>query len=279
MTELPEELDALVLLLEPPDSPVAAKALEAITAQKGRKSTRILAEYLLTAPAGILATRAAMALETRQHRSCLPILYNVYANRPDLAEDIIPIFGAMEDMDALDLIVPDLHRLLGSAARLSTLVYLIKCTDHEPLADILLPIYAENQNSGAADDLWWALEQILTEADDATLEHIRETATLLGPEILKAIAPYLPAISELEMESPRIARAFLVELVRLELLELVPDSEDALVEVLARTICDARSPKSLVRDVEGVLIDSAAVEEVYASRDDIRTAFSKIVGT
>ncbi len=279
MTELPKQLDELVLLLEPADSPVAARALEAITAVKGRKTTRILAEYLRRAPAGLLATRAAMALEKRQHRSCLPILHEVYAHRPDLAEDIIPIFSMLEDPDGLDLIVPDLHRLLGSPARLSTLVYLLKCADHEPLADILLPLYAQNRTSGAGDDIWWALEQILTEADDETLEHVRETATLLGPEMLAAIAPFLPAVSELEMESPRIARAFLQELVRVELLELVPDSEDALVEVLAQTICDARSPKSLVRDVETVLINSAAVEEVYASRDDFRTAFSKIVGS
>ncbi len=88
----------------------------------------------------------------------------------------------------------------------------------------------------------------------------------------------MPARSELEEQAPRIAAAFLTELEGKELIELVPGSEPALVEVLASTICDARSPKGLVKDVERILINSTAVEEVFADRDDIRSAFAKVTG-
>ncbi len=276
MDQLPESVPALVALLDPPDNPLAAKAMEAITAKKGKRTTRAMADFLKTAPLGLLATRAAMELEKRKDPVCLEALYEVYQTRPELAEDVIPIFSALEDDDAIVLVVGDLRPLMAGPARLSTLAYLVKCADPEALCDLLLPILFMEPIAGASDDIQWAVEQILVNADDETLGHIGETATAVGPAAFAMVEPYLPAKSELEVQAPDIARAFLRELTAQELLEMVPDSEDALVDVLANTICDARSPKGLVRDVERLLIDHTAVDEIFADRNDIRVAFTKV---
>ncbi len=217
-----------------------------------------------------------MALEVRGHKSCLPKLHEVYQQRPDLAEDIIPILSAMEDYDGIPLVVDDLGVLLSGSARLATLAYLIKCADHEALLDVLLPLTFEAPIPGADDDMRWAIETILSEANDKLLAYAKELALTVGPEAMTLVQPFLPPESELEKAAPAIARAFVQHLAKKELIEMEPDSEDALVEVLVVTICEAKSPKGLVRDVERVLLDSAAIEEVYASREDIRQAFTAV---
>jgi hypothetical protein len=278
MSDLPESLPELVALLEPPTAPIAAKALEAITKKKGKRTTRVLATFLLDAPAGLMATRAAMELEKRKDEACLPTLYEVYEKRKDLAEDIIPILSALEDPDGVGLVVVDLRELMSGPARLSTLAYMVKLADHEALADLLLPLRFGEPIRGADDDMSWALQQILHDGGDELLLHIGETAKAISPEAFAFVEPYMPAKSELEEQAPRIAAAFLTELERLEIIELVPGSEAALVEVLANTICEARSPKGLIKDVERILINSTAVEELFGDRDDIRNAFAKVTG-
>lgn len=274
--ESSENLDALVATLEAGDGAGKAAALEAVAKTKGRGATKALTDFLRTAPVGLLATRAAMALENRKHRSCLPALYEIYEARPELAEDIIPIFSTLEDPDAVPLVVPGLRQLMAGPARLSTLTFLLKCADPEALADILLPALVIDPVPAARDDIVWALEEILLGADEATLEHIGETAREIGPTALTIVEPYLPTKSELELQAPQIAASLLTELERQELIELTPGAPDALVEMLAGAICEARSPKGLIRDVERILMDSTAIEEVYADRDDLRKAFQKI---
>jgi len=262
--------------LESDDDAIVFSALEALANSKGRKATTVLSNYLRTAPAGAMASRAAMALEVRGHVSCLPTLHEVYQLRPDLAEDIIPIFSAMEDHDGIPLVVDDLGVLLSGSARLATLAYLIKCADHEALLDVLLPLTFDAPIPSADDDLRWAIETILSEANDKLLAYAKELAVTISPEALTLVQPFLPPESELEKAAPAIARAFVQHLAEKSLIELAPDSEDALVEVLVVTICEAKSPKGLVRDVERVLLDSTAIEEVYASREDIRQAFTAV---
>jgi len=274
--ELPDNLQELEELIQAGDTAVAAKALEKVTSIKGRGATRVLADYLRTAPMGLLATRAAISLENRQHKSCLPILYEVFQARPELAEDIVPIFSAMEDDEGVGLIVDQLNELLMGPARLSTLAYLIKCADHGALIDVVLPRLALNAIPGGNDDLRWAMQQLLSDANDALLAEAKITAQTIGPEAMAIVKPYLPAESELEKQAPAISRALIEELERTELIELVPDSDEALVEGLTNAILEARSPKGLIRDVERILLNSAAIEEVYADREDLKKAFAKI---
>ena len=276
MQEQSENVEELNEMLHSGDEVKASKAVEALSKLKGRSATVSLSKYLLTAPAGLLATRAAIALENRKHQSCLPIIYEVYQTRPDLVEDVVPILSALEDPDGIGLIVGDLDQLLAGEARLSTLSYLIKCADPEAVVEIALLKLVSGTIQGADDDLKWAVDQLCSEADDALLEGIKETAAALGPHASEIVAPYMPEESELEREAPNIARAFVKELERQELIELVPDSLDALVETLTSTILDARSPKGLIRDVERILMDSTSIEEVYADREDLKRAFARI---
>ena len=262
--------------MESGDAGPGVRAVEAIDRMKGKGGSQALADYLLTAPIGLVATRAAMVLEKRKHKSTLPTLYQVYETRPEMSEDIIPIFSAMEDEDAVGLIAADLRLICAGPARMTALLYLVKCADPEGLVGLLLPLLVLDEIPGARDDLMWATKEILLAAEDDTLEEIGKMAKELGPEALSLVEPYLPAKGELELEAPRIAGAFIEHLVEIELLELVPGSEEALVETLAHAICEARSPKGLVKDVERILVDSPAVEEVFADRDDIRKAFSHV---
>jgi hypothetical protein len=276
MQETSDDLELLGEKLRSSDLATAAAALEAITQLKGRASTRLLTEFLMTGPEGLLTTRAAIALENRKHKSCLPGIYEVYKARPELAEDIIPILSALEDPDGIALVADDLDELLVGSARLSTVVYLAKCGDPEAVADALLVRVIINSVPAARDDLIWGLEQVLRDADEETLLSVKETATELGPEALKIVDPFMPAVGELEIQAPNLARSLLRELQDEELVELVPDSTDALVELIANTIMEARSPKGLIRDVERILMDSTAIEEIYADRQDLMRVFSKI---
>jgi hypothetical protein len=278
MTELPTSLDELTALLDPPDTANAGRALDAIIASRSRNAPLVLAEFLRTAPAGLLATRAAMTLEKKKNKSTLPVLYEVYEARPELAEDIIPIFSEMEDVDAVMLIVPQLRDLMRSPARLSALAYLVKCADGEALAELLLPMMFLDPFEPAHDDLLWALQHVMEELEDAGLKAIGIVAKEVGPEAFALIKQYMPAESELERQAPSIARALVEELEKKELIELVPDSQNALVELLSSTILEARSPKGLIKDVERILLNSAATEELYADRDDLRRAFETITG-
>jgi hypothetical protein len=274
--ELPTQLEDLALMLSGSNLAAISEALDAISKVKGRGATTVLCDYLRRAPVGILASKAAGALEVREHKSCLPAMRELFEQRPELADDIIPIFAALRDNESIPLIVENLHELLSSNARLSTLTYLLKLADREALADVFLPMILADAIPGGKDDLRWALETILDDADDDLLTHVKETAVTIGPEALELVQPFMPAESELEKAAPKIARSFLQFLLKGELLEMDPEAEEALVLVLTNTICEARSPKGLVRDVERILMESTAVEEVYASRDDIRTAFSSI---
>jgi chemotaxis regulatin CheY-phosphate phosphatase CheZ len=276
MQATPQSLAELTALLSSDDPTVVMGCLDALAESKGRKSTTILTNYLRVAPAGPLAARASMALEIRGHKSCLPVLHDIYKDRPDLSDDIIPIFSALEDYDAIALVVDDLHILLSSSSRLATLAFLIKCADHEALVDVLLPLTFQAPIPGADDDLRWAVETILSDANDALLAYVKEMAATLGPDAMQMVEPFLPPESELEKAAPTIARAFVGHLQKQDLIELIPEFEDALVDVLVNAICEARSPKGLVRDVERVLMDSTAIEEVYASREDIRQAFTAV---
>ena len=270
------DIERLAEALNSGDSKAAALALDELAKLKGRSASKTLAEYLMVAPTGLLATRAAMALEKRAHKSTLPILYKAFEARPELSEDIIPIFSAMEDFDAVALVVPRLRDLMRSPARLSALAYLVKCADGEGLAELILPLMFLDPIPAAQDDLSWALEHVLDQADEAALKSIGATAKAIGPGAWELVEPFMPAQSELEREAPNIARRLLTHMEEKELIELVPDSQDALVEVLASTICEARSPKGLVKDVERILLNSPSTEELYADRNDIRTAFETI---
>ena len=276
MQELSDDLEVLGEQLLSTNLSTAATALEAVTKLKGRGSTRLLTDFLLTAPEGLLTTRAAIALENRKHKSCLPGIYEVYKTRPELAEDIIPILSALEDPEGVALVADDLDELIAGSARLSTIAYLVKCADPEAITDAFLIRIILDRVPGAQDDLRWGLDQLLRDADEDTLTHAKETATELGPDAVAIIEPYMPAVGELEIQAPRLARSLIDELEAQELLELVPDSDDALVDVLANTIMEARSPKGLIRDVERILMNSTAIEEIYADRKDLMKVFSKI---
>ena len=276
MTADSNTLKELVAQLDPPDSPEANKAIEAIAGMGGRGATIALAEFLRVAPVGLVSTRAAMSLEKRKHKSSLPILYEVYEARPELAEDIIPIFSAMEDFDAVPLVVPRLRELMRSPARLSALAFLVKCADDAALAELLLPMMFLDPIPAARDDLMWALEHVLEAVEDEDMKELGKLAKEIGDECWKLVEPYMPAESELERQAPTIAAALLEELEKKELIELVPGSHEALIEVVATTILEARSPKGLVKDVERILLNAPATEELYADRNDIRRAFETI---
>jgi hypothetical protein len=276
MSDLPEDLDVLTPMLMSDDVAAATSALEVLTGMKGRSSTKALTDFLRVAPEGLLTTRAAIALETRKHKSCLTAIYEIYQTRPELADDLIPILSALEDQDGIALIAEDLETLFASSARLSTVAYLVKCADDGAVADILLPMIIINSNPMARDDLMWGLEQILRDGDEALLLHVKETAAEIGPEAIALVEPFMPAVGELERQAPNLARSLLQELAVQELIELVPDSEDALVDVLANAIMDARSPKGLIRDVERILMNSTSIDEIYADRNDLMQVFSKI---
>lgn len=272
-----ENLDELYQQLTSEDDSAAAVALDAIAASKGAKATRLLVDYLRTAKLSLLTTRAAMALERRKHASCLPGLREVYSERPELAEDLIPIFSELEDLDAMPLIVDQFRPLMAGPARLSTLIYLVKYGDPEAFASLLLPMLFLDPIPSAEDDMLWALQQTLAESlEDDALKRIGQLAGQIGPHAAKVVAPYMPPESELERQAPRIARAFLQELVTRELIEIEEDGMDTLVQLLADTILEANSPKALIRDVERVLLNAPATEELYADRDDIRKVFEKI---
>lgn len=272
-----ENLDELFEQLTSNDAGRAAAALDAIAASKGAKATRLLVDFLRTADLSLLTTRAAMALESRKHTSCLPGLREVYSARPELAEDLIPIFSELEDLEAMPLIVDQFRPLMASPARLSTLIYLVKFGDPEAFACLLLPILFLDPIPSAEDDMLWALQQTLAESlEDDALKRVGKIANEIGPHAAKVVAPYMPPESELERQAPKIARAFLEEFVAQELIEIEEDGMDTLVQLLADTILEANSPKALVRDVERVLLNAPATEELYADRDDIRKVFEKI---
>ena len=273
-----ENLDELFKTLTAGKSKDAAAALEAISKHKGTKATRLLVEYLRIAELGLLTTRAAMALERRQHASCLPGLREVYAARPELAEDLIPIFSELADTEAMPLIVDQFRPLMSSPARLSTLIYLVKYADSEAFAELLLPILFLDPIAGAEDDMLWALQQLLAEnLEDDALKRRGKRAAEIGPHAAQAVAPYMPPESELEKQAPRIARAFLEELIARELIEIeVEDGIETLTRLVADTILEANNPKALVRDVERVLLNAPVTEELYADRNDIRKVFEKV---
>lgn len=276
MNDLPDSLEELVRLLDPPTSPVAGRALEAITKIKGRGATTALTDFLAVAPHGLMATRAAMSLETRKHKSCLPAIREIYEARRELAEDLVPILSALEDPEGVPLVVRDLPDLLVSPARLSALAYLVKLLPPTALVDALLPIVAKQTLSAADDDVRWALAQVLTNADERTLEHVAEVAQKAGPRAAELVKPYLPKESEFQRQAPEIARRLIRALESEELIELVPDSAEALVDLLATTILEASSPKGLIKDVERILMETPAIEEIYADREDLRRVFAKV---
>lgn len=276
MSELPRKLSVLVPMLDPPDTVEAGQAVEVIAKMKGVRATRALVDYLKVAPVGLYALRAALALETRKDPTSAAPLRELFVARPELADDIVPILSALIDTDAVPYVMEDLPRLLGGNARRGTLAFLLKCGRNDEVGTHLLRYLLIDPIPEAEPDLKWALEHILTSADERALSRIQESATLLGPEAVQYIAPYMPPKSELEVQAPLIARRVLAELVTGELVELRPDSEDALVDLIAETICNARSPKALVRSVERILMDSNAVEEFYGEAIQIREAFAKV---
>ena len=240
LTELKERLN-------PDDTVGCGYALDELKKIDTPESTELLLGFIKIAPAGLLTMKAAMTLEKRQDPSTVPALYEVYSARPDLAEDIIPILSALEDDEGVLHIIGDLRDLMSGPARMSTLAYLVKCADPGAIADLLLPLVTLDPIQGAADDIMWALEHILTNADDETLLEIGTTAKELGEEAYALVERYMPQQSEVEQQAPVLARALLRELERKELVELVPGAEDALVEMLSRSICEARSPKGPAR--------------------------------
>ncbi|MEC8023963.1 MAG: hypothetical protein VX223_08495 [Myxococcota bacterium] len=272
-----DNLDALFEQLTSTNAKTAATALDAIAKHKGTKATRLLVDYLRTAKISLLTTKAAMALERRKHASCLPGLREVYAERPELAEDLIPIFSELADGEAMPLIVDQFRPLMTSPARLSTLIYLVKYADPEAFAELLLPILFLDPIVGAEDDMLWALQQLLAEnLEDDALKRVGKIAAEIGPHATRVVAPYMPPESELEKQAPRIARAFLDELVARELIEVEEDGIEPLSRLVADTILEANSPKALVRDVERVLLNAPTTEELYADRNDIRKVFEKV---
>ena len=278
MTETTENLDELEPLLQSTDPATVMKAVEQLTRSKGRRSTRMLAEFLRHAPEGLTATRAAIALESRKHPSCLPLIRETYSERPELAEDVIPILSALEDQESIPLLLSDLGRLIDGPARISALAFLVKCGEPLPLVKALIPVLTTQPVAGARDDSMWALDQCLSSANEKMLRTVAELARAHSPEAVALVAPYMPAESELERQAPLLARLLLDTLVAQELVELVPDSDDALVELLANAICEARSPKALIKDCERILMESQAIEEIYADGDDLRRVFSEITG-
>lgn len=276
MDELTDNIEELQAHLGSDEITVASKALDKIAKMKGRKATRVLTDFLATAPLGLLATKAALALETREHASCLPAIRQIYTERPELAEDLIPILSKLEDPEGIPLVVGDLRQHLAGPARLAALAYLVKCAESEALAELLLPALLDPV-PGSHDDVMWAYDKVMRDLlDEASLRRIYEEASIIGAQAIALVEPYMPAQSELERQAPAIAEAFVKDLVEHELIETVPGSEDALVELIANTILEARSPKGLIRDVERILLESTAVDEVYAGRDDLRSAFARV---
>ena len=53
---------------------------------------------------------------------------------------------------------------------------------------------------------------------------------------------------------------------------------EMLVDELTRVAEDARSPKHLLKKLVRATVDSEAVEEIYASDDDLHDAFKKGLG-
>lgn len=260
------------------DTPRAVKAVERLHEMKGKAATIAIAEVLAAAPAGPVTACAAAALERRRHKSCQDIVLKVYETRPELWEDVIPVLAAVGDEVAVNRVIKDSIQLMGSSARLTALELFQDRLDKSGLCRLLIELRFGKKTVPAAahEDLSWALESALKAADDpalsAAVAHARQTSVAA----IEFVQPYLPPQSELEREAPRVARELIAELEARELIELVPDSADALVEQLARTMIEANSPKALLRDVERILINSPATEEFYADSGDLRTILTKV---
>lgn len=263
-----------------PEGGEVAEALDVVVRDKSAVATRLLVEFLGVAKVGLLTTRAALALETRADPAVAADVRALLETRPDLAADVIPILSATRDLPGVAVVLDQLAELLPGPARLSALAYLVKCAaDRGRFLTRLLDAVAAARPSGEVErDIRWALEQVLPQADERTLEQVAGVAARHGKVTMDLVEKYLPAESALTREAPGIARALLADLVAHELIELVADSEAALVDVLARTICEARSPKALLRDVERILLDSPSVDEFFGEVDDLKAAFARVTG-
>ena len=271
-----DPVEAIIANLNPRDAAKATKAIEKLNEIKGKSATIALANLLLDAPAGPIASRAAAALERRRHKSALEILHKAYDTRADLLEDVLTALSPIADEQTLERVIRDAKKLMRSPARLITLELLENAMEKRPLGTVLLDLRYGDDNRAGHSDIDSVLTALLKSADDATLQALGAHAARISETAAAFVKPYLPPESELEREAPRIARAMLEELRKRELIEIMPGSEDALVIQLARTMVEAPSPKALLRDVERILEGSPATEELFATRDDIKQILEKL---
>lgn len=270
MSDSSDPVDVIVASLDLRDTARAARAVEKLGELKGTKASRALAELMLTAPAGPITARLAAALERRKHKTILDTLHQAYDQRPEIWEDVIVALLPIADENTLRRMHRDAKTLMRSPARLAALELWLAVMEKRPLGVLLLDLRYNDANPAANEDIEGTLEAVLKSGDDSTLVALGAHAASISPEARALVQPHLPPESELEREAPRLARDLLREMGKRELIELVPGAEDALVEQLARTMIEARSPKGLLRDVERILESSSAIEELYASKDDIK---------
>ena len=270
MDDTPEACQALVASVNLEDTAKAVRMVETLGALKGRHATRALAQLLLDAPEGAVVSHAADALARRKHKSCVDLVLEAYVTRPEILEDVLIVLEAIGDAGVAQRVAKDARKLMRSAGRVAAIDLFTTHLDKKTAATLLLELRFKDLFEPAADDLDFGLDQVLEGADDSTLHAIGAAARGISAAATAFITPRLPPESELEREAPRVARELLDTLTKNGLLEMVPGSEVALAEVIAKTMVDATSPKALVRDIERILESSPAVEEVFADRDDIK---------